>query len=139
MATSPPPLSSGNHFVMAGNPALDRADAKGNVKGDHRAVPMACGRMAVARSGFKPTSRNQHVGRGDYLTTPTMAAAADTRTGKFAAGLDLGHAASYYRHHRDTRQRAYSSASNIPAEPTSEQQSRRGHGRYRPGPTTPGP
>ena len=28
-----------NHFVMAGNPVLDRADAKGNVKGDQPGSP----------------------------------------------------------------------------------------------------
>ena len=44
-----------NHLVLAGDPANERAEAKGNVKGDVFACPDGIPSTRAARSGCRPT------------------------------------------------------------------------------------
>ena len=83
-----------NHFVMAGNPALDRADAKGNVKGDHLGSPDGLWVDGRGVLWIQTDISTSTLGKGDYLTTANNGMyAADTRTGKFVASWS-GHAAA---------------------------------------------
>lgn len=72
-----------NHFVMAGNPTLDRADAKGNVKGDQFGSPDGLWVDGRGVPWIETDISTSTLGKGDYAATPNNGMlAADTVTGE---------------------------------------------------------
>jgi hypothetical protein len=74
---------SWNHFVMAGDPTLDRADAKGNVRGDGFGSPdgLWCDTRGVL--WVQTDISTSALGKGDYQgMSNNMMLAADVATGE---------------------------------------------------------
>ena len=72
-----------NHFVMAGNPVLDRADAKGNAKGDQLGSPDGLWVDGRGVLWIETDISTSTLGKGDYAATPNNGMyAADTTTGE---------------------------------------------------------
>jgi len=72
-----------NHFVLAGDPSLDRADAKGNVKGDMFACPDGLWTDTRGVLWVQCDMSTSNMGKGDLKNMGNnMMMAADTRTGE---------------------------------------------------------
>jgi uncharacterized protein len=72
-----------NHFVLAGDPKLERADAKGNVKGDAFACPDGLWTDARGVLWIQTDMSTSAMGRGDLVNLGHNAMlAADPRTGE---------------------------------------------------------
>jgi uncharacterized protein len=72
-----------NHFVLAGDPTLDRAEARGNVKGDAFACPDGLWTDARGLLWIQCDMSTSNMGRGDLTNLGHNAMlAADPRTGE---------------------------------------------------------
>lgn len=72
-----------NHFVLAGDPTLDRADAKGNVKGDMFACPDGLWTDSRGVLWIQCDMSTSNMGKGDLKNMGNnMMLAADTKTGE---------------------------------------------------------
>jgi secreted PhoX family phosphatase len=71
-----------NHFVLAGDPTLERADAKGNIKGDMFACPDGLWTDARGVLWIQTDMSTSAMGKGDLKNMGNnMMLAADVRTG----------------------------------------------------------
>jgi secreted PhoX family phosphatase len=72
-----------NHYVMAGDPALTRTDARGNIKGDSFACPDGLWFDARGTLWIQTDMSTSAMGKGDLANTGNNAMlAADSRTGE---------------------------------------------------------
>lgn len=72
-----------NHFIMAGNPALERADAKGNTKGDSFGSPDGLWVDGRGVLWIQTDISTTALGKAEYATTPNNGMlAADIATGE---------------------------------------------------------
>ena len=72
-----------NHFVLAGDPTLERADAKGNIKGDAFACPDGLWTDARGVLWIQTDMSTSAMGKGDLKNLGNnMMLAADPRTGE---------------------------------------------------------
>ncbi|MES2581628.1 MAG: PhoX family phosphatase [Pseudomonadota bacterium] len=72
-----------NHFVLAGDPSLERADAKGNIKGDMFACPDGLWTDSRGVLWIQCDMSTSNMGKGDLKNLGNNAMlAADTRTGE---------------------------------------------------------
>jgi secreted PhoX family phosphatase len=72
-----------NHFVLAGDPSLERADAKGNIKGDMFACPDGLWTDARGVLWIQTDMSTSAMGKGDLKNMGNnMMLAADPRTGE---------------------------------------------------------
>ena len=72
-----------NHFVLAGDPSLERADAKGNIQGDMFACPDGLWTDSRGVLWVQCDMSTSNVGKGDLKNLGNNAMlAADTRTGE---------------------------------------------------------
>ena len=72
-----------NHFVLAGDPANERAEAKGNIKGDVFACPDGLWTDARGVLWIQTDQSTSAMGKGDLARTGNnMMLAADVRTGE---------------------------------------------------------
>ena len=72
-----------NHFVLAGDPSLERSDAKGNIKGDMFACPDGLWTDSRGVLWIQCDMSTSNMGKGDLKNMGNNAMlAADTRTGE---------------------------------------------------------
>jgi len=72
-----------NHFVLAGDPSLERSDAKGNIKGDLFACPDGLWTDSRGVLWIQTDMSTSNMGKGDFKNVGNnMMLAADPRTGE---------------------------------------------------------